>query len=441
MESILIKVAQLFLSLTILVIIHELGHYIAARIFKVRVDKFYVFFNPWFSLFKWKPKNSDTEFGVGWLPLGGYCKIAGMIDESMDLDQMKKPPKPDEFRSKPAWQRLVIMIAGVFMNLILAFFIYSMILFYWGEQRLPMEDITMGMVFSDAAKEVGFKDGDVICTADGEKVLDFNEFWLRKILNARHVEVLRDGVRQTVDIPDDMLQRVIAGGKGFMGLRIPMVVDSIIPESPALQAGLQKEDRILKVGDQETPTIDAVRSELDLYKGAEVFITVLRSGSEVVLPIHINEEGNMGIYMKSLGRFYQMKKYDYSFFESFSAGVDKAMKTLHGYTQDMKFAFTTKEGAQSIGGFATIGSIFPSQWNWSIFWERTAFLSIILAVMNILPIPALDGGHVLFLLYEVVTRRKPGDKFLEYAQVAGLFFLLALMLYANGNDILRYFFR
>ena len=444
METFLVKALQLILSLSILVLVHEFGHFIFARIFKVRVEKFYLFFDPWFSIFKFKPKNSDTEYGVGWLPLGGYCKISGMIDESMDKEAMAQPPKPYEFRSKPAGQRLMIMVAGVLFNFLLALFIYSMVLFTWGDTFLPLKNVKAGMDYSETFHNVGFQDGDILLKADDTELERFGEDCFRRVLNAQTVTVLRGGVETVIPIPEDMAQRVMRDKKGFASYRFPMVVRELgkteSGESPAAVAGLQPGDSIVSINGIVTPSFDEVGEVLAQNKDKDVLVGFYRAGIPQTLTLHTDTAGKMGIYSVSPFDMYQTVTRKYGFFESFPTGVMLGVNTLKGYVSDMKYVFT-KEGASSLGGFGTIGSLFPAEWDWHSFWMKTAFLSIILAFMNILPIPALDGGHVMFLLYEVIARRKPSDKFLEYAQVTGMFLLFALLIYANGNDIFRFFFK
>lgn len=444
METFLVKALQLILSLSILVLVHEFGHFIFARIFKVRVEKFYLFFDPWFSIFKFKPKNSDTEYGVGWLPLGGYCKISGMIDESMDKEAMAQPPKPYEFRSKPAGQRLMIMVAGVLFNFLLALFIYSMVLFTWGDTFLPLKNVKAGMDYSETFHNVGFQDGDILLKADDTELERFGEDCFRRVLNAQTVTVLRGGVETVIPIPEDMAQRVMRDKKGFASYRFPMVVRELgkteSGESPAAVAGLQPGDSIVSINGIVTPSFYEVGEVLAQNKDKDVLVVFYRAGIPQTLTLHTDTAGKMGIYSVSPFDMYQTVTRKYGFFESFPAGVMLGVNTLKGYVSDMKYVFT-KEGASSLGGFGTIGSLFPAEWDWHSFWMKTAFLSIILAFMNILPIPALDGGHVMFLLYEVIARRKPSDKFLEYAQVTGMFLLFALLIYANGNDIFRFFFK
>ena len=444
METFLVKALQLILSLSILVLVHEFGHFIFARIFKVRVEKFYLFFDPWFSIFKFKPKNSDTEYGVGWLPLGGYCKISGMIDESMDKEAMAQPPKPYEFRSKPAGQRLMIMVAGVLFNFLLALFIYSMVLFTWGDTFLPLKNVKAGMDYSETFHNVGFQDGDILLKADDTELERFGEDCFRRVLNAQTVTVLRGGVETVIPIPEDMAQRVMRDKKGFASYRFPMVVRELgkteSGESPAAVAGLHPGDSIVSINGIVTPSFYEVGEVLAQNKDKDVLVGFYRAGIPQTLTLHTDTAGKMGIYSVSPFDMYQTVTRKYGFFESFPAGVMLGVNTLKGYVSDMKYVFT-KEGASSLGGFGTIGSLFPAEWDWHSFWMKTAFLSIILAFMNILPIPALDGGHVMFLLYEVIARRKPSDKFLEYAQVTGMFLLFALLIYANGNDIFRFFFK
>ena len=439
MTTFLIKALQLIASLSILVLIHEFGHFIFARLFKVRVEKFYLFFDPWFSILKFKPKKSDTEYGVGWLPLGGYCKISGMIDESLDKEQLAQPPQPYEFRSKSAGQRLLIMTAGVIFNFLLALFIYSMVLLHWGDTYLPLKNITYGMDYSSTFKNVGFADGDILLKADTSRLERLNEDCFIKVVEAKTVTVLRDGREVIIDIPDDMMQRALRDGEGFANYRVPMIISDVTYNS-AKEAGLKANDRIIGVNDVATLTFSDVTAELSSNKGKTVLLEVLRDGLPLEMNILVDMEGRLGVYVKNPVDIYTTVRVTYNIFSAFPAGIRLGVNTLKGYVSNMKHVFT-KEGAKSLGGFGAIGSLFPNTWNWRIFWERTAFLSIILAFMNILPIPALDGGHVMFLLYEVVTRRKPGDKFLEYAQITGMILLFMLLLYANGNDILRFFFK
>lgn len=437
----MIKALQLILSLSLLVLVHEFGHFIFARLFKVRVEKFYLFFDPWFSLFKFKPKNSDTEYGIGWLPLGGYCKISGMIDESMDKEQMAQPAQPYEFRSKSAGQRLMIMIGGVLFNFILALFIYSMVLFAWGDTYLPLKNVKQGMDFSETFINVGFRDGDILLRADDEELERYNEDCLRKVVEAHNVTVLRDGVETVIPIPDDMMQRVLRDKQGFAAYRFPMVVKNLSADDmPAAQAGMQPGDSIVSINDVPVVTYYEAAAMLAENKSKEITLGYYRDGELRSASLVPDSLGRIGVGACLPTDLYQTETRTYGFLASFPAGVKLGINTLKGYVSDMQYVFT-KEGASSLGGFATIGSIFPDTWNWRAFWMQTAFLSIILAFMNILPIPALDGGHVMFLLYEVIARRKPSDKFLEYAQMAGMAILFALLLYANGNDLFRFVFK
>ena len=441
MDTFLIKALQLIVSLSILVLVHEFGHFLFARIFKTRVEKFYLFFNPWFTLFKFKPKNSETEYGLGWLPLGGYCKIAGMIDESMDKEQMKQPPQPYEFRSKPAGQRLMIMVGGVLFNFILALFIYSMILFAWGDTYLPLKNMKMGMDYSETFKNIGFQDGDILLRADGVELERLDESTFLAVIEGKTVTVLRNGRETSISIPDDMMKRIMDDKKGFFEERFPMIIKDVLnPETPAALAGLQSGDSVVSINGEATPAFSGVVKHLSEEKGREIVLGFFRNGVEMSLPVKVDTLGKIGVYPMHPYELYSTVKISYGFFQSFPAGFRFGINKLKGYVSQMKYVFT-KEGASNLGGFGTIGSLFPAEWNWYSFWMTTAFLSIILAFMNILPIPALDGGHVLFLLYEVITRRKPSDKFMEYAQMAGMILLIGLMLYANGNDIFRIFFK
>ncbi|NDW11761.1 RIP metalloprotease RseP [Bacteroides sp. 214] len=443
MEVFLIRALQLIMSLSLLVIIHEGGHFLFARLFKIRVEKFCLFFDPWFTLFKFKPKKSDTEYAVGWLPLGGYVKISGMIDESMDTEQMKQPAQPWEFRSKPAGQRLLVMVGGVLFNFLLALFIYSMILFTWGDSYISVKDLPLGMEFSETAKKAGFQDGDILLLADG---VPFDRYEPRKLIDSREVTVRRDGKEMSVYIPEDMMQLLMASNEKWLAdYRFSYVVDSVAPGSPAMVAGLLSGDSIVGLNDKEivaysdyTNEIARMKKEnasrellLSYYRGGELHQTTAFADSAYIIGTYITNA--------SVSKRMPLVKVSYGFFESFPAGIMLGVNTLKGYVSDMRHVFT-KEGAKQLGGFATIGSIFPAKWDWHKFWYMTAFLSIILAFMNILPIPALDGGHVLFLLYEIVARRKPSDKFMEYAQVTGMLLLFGLLIWANFNDVLRFLF-
>ncbi|MDR1161521.1 MAG: RIP metalloprotease RseP [Tannerellaceae bacterium] len=441
METYLIRALQLILSLSILVVIHEFGHFLFARLFKVRVEKFYLFFDPWFALFRYKPKNSETEYGIGWLPLGGYCKISGMIDESMDKEQLAQPPQPYEFRSKSAGKRLLIMVGGVLFNFLLALFIYSMVLFAWGDKYLPLENMKMGMDYSETFQSVGFHDGDILLSADGIKLERFGADALRAVASATNVTVLRNGTETVISMPADMMQRVLREKQGFASTRFPMIIDRLADDkAPAALAGLQPKDSIVSVDNVTTPTFYEVSEQLNAKKNQDISIGFYRNGIEQTAQVKLDSLGKLGIYPVVPNQIYTTVTTTYGFLASFPAGIQLGINTLKGYVGDMKYVFT-KEGASSLGGFGAIATLFPVQWDWRSFWMTTAFLSIILAFMNILPIPALDGGHVMFLLYEVITRRKPSDKFLEYAQITGMLLLFSLLIYANGNDLFRFIFK
>ena len=444
METFLIKALQLILSLSILVVVHEFGHFLFARVFKIRVEKFYLFFNPGFSLFKYKPKNSDTEYGIGWLPLGGYVKISGMIDESMDKEQMAKPAESWEFRSKPAWQRLLVMVGGVLFNVLLAIFIYSMIVFSWGDNYISFKDMGRGMNYSQVVLDAGFQNGDKIITSDGEelkmrmdKTLDMNT--LLHFANAKEVVVERNGKLVTINPPEDFADQIIASKRMAYEISVPAVVDSVFSESIAQKSGLVKGDSIVGLNGKEVVSLSALRTELSGSLNSNIQLSYYRGDSLYISSAYLDSVPVLG-FSTSFTDVIKQTHHSYSFFESFPAGLSLSVQTLKGYIAQFRFVFT-KEGVSNLGGFAAIGGLFPAIWDWQSFWLMTAFLSIILAVMNILPIPALDGGHVMFLLYEVVTRRKPNEKFMEYAQIAGMVFLFALLLYANGNDIFKAFFK
>lgn len=449
METFLIKALQLIMSLSLLVIIHEGGHFLFARLFKVRVEKFYIFFDPWFSIFKYKSKKSQTEYGVGWLPLGGYVKISGMIDESMDVEQMKQPAKPWEFRCKPAWQRLIIMVAGVFFNFLLALFIYSMILFAWGDQYVDMQKAPLGMSFNQTAKSIGFHDGDVLLSADGRNFIRYDGTTLSKIVDAREVTVLRKGKKVAVYIPDNLMDKLMTDSVHFAAFRFPFVIDSVTVHSPAQQAGIIPGDSIIALNGKPIAYFDFVDEMVRCQKLAHkqpsdslhrITLSLYRKGKICSVALNTNAHFRIGVIpVHDMMRLLPTVNHEYGFFESLPAGINLGVKTLKGYVNSMKYVFS-KEGAKQLGGFGTIGSIFPASWDWHQFWYMTAFLSIILAFMNILPIPALDGGHVLFLIYEMITGRKPSDKFLEYAQMFGMGLLLLLLIWANFNDIVRFFF-
>jgi len=436
MDTILIKAAQLFLSLSILVIIHECGHFFFARIFKVRVEKFYLFFNPWFSLYKYKPQGSETEYGIGWLPLGGYVKISGMLDESMDKEALAQPPQPWEFRVKPAWQRLLIMIGGVLMNFILAFFIYSMIAYAWGEEFLPIKNVKMGYTFNEATLKAGFQNGDIPLTADNVPLEFRDGKTLFSIVSAKEVTVLRNGEEITIHLPADFNKIIFEKEANFLE-RFPFVVKDVVNGSPALKAGLMDGDSIVGVNETMNLTTPEIQKTLVENKEKEIELAIYRNNQLLSIPITPDGFGKIGVVLKPINEFYETIQVHYSFFTSIPAGVRIGVNTIKMYLGQFKFIFS-KEGAKNLGGFGAIGNLFPAKWDWTDFWQMTALLSIILGVMNIIPIPALDGGHVMFLLYEVVTGRKPNDKFMEYAQITGMILIIALLLYANGNDLFRW---
>ena len=440
--EILIKVIQVLMSLSLLVAIHEFGHFIVARLFKIRVEKFYIFFDPWFSLFKWK--KGDTEYGVGWIPLGGYVKIAGMIDESMDLEQMKAPVQPYEFRAKPAWQRLMVMLAGVTMNVLLAMMIYTGVRYVYGESYLRNEDAKWGYTFSEAGERLGFKDGDKILTVDGEVVDGVNDLRNKLLLTeaGREVVVERAGQNVTIDIPFESLleMRRNRDYETLYELRFPFIIDSVASES-ALVAGLKSGDEIVAFnGVEGVDAVQIVTELLPQVKGQAVALTVDRSGSIVELNVPVNAEGKMGVVFR--GDLIKPHTREYGFFEAIPAGIKMAGQTIASYWEQLKLIFTPKTKMyEELGGFIAIGNIFPSEFDWFHFWTMTAFLSIMLAVLNVMPIPGLDGGHAIFTLWEMITGRKPSEKFLEVMQYIGLAILLALLIYANGNDIYRLFIK
>ena len=492
MEVFLIKLLQFILSISLLVLLHEGGHMLASKLFGVRVEKFFIFFDvsigKWSGkLFSFKPKNSETEYGMGWLPLGGYCKIAGMIDESMDTEQMKRDPQPWEFRTKPAWQRLIIMIGGVTVNFILALFIYSMIMFHWGESYVRVADMTQGMEFNTDAKKLGFHDHDILLGTDIRAFKDFNADVYRDLSHAKYADVLRDGKRIRIALPGNInLLNMLKTKPQFVRPYIAPVVDSVLTRmpvadgssdsitTPATTMHLQKGDRIVAVNGKRVNTYNAFTDEIallsdkmenaktsaDSMKLRKVTLVVAKAGSDAAKTIAATNAGSdsaktiaatgldtlscvltpdlkVGFVTADVGKLYKVTHVEYGFFKSFPAGIRYGCDVLAGYVSDMQYVFTA-DGAKSLGGFGAIGSLFPSTWNWYMFWKMTAFLSIILAFMNILPIPALDGGHVLFLLYEIIARRKPSEKFMIRAEYIGITILILLMVVANLNDILRW---
>ncbi len=439
--EVVVKSAQFLLSLSILIILHELGHFLFARLFKTRVEKFYLFFNPWFALFK--VKRGETEFGIGWLPLGGYVKISGMIDESMDTEQMKKPPQPWEFRSKPAWQRLLIMLGGVLVNFVLALAIYASVLYIWGEEYLPTENAKYGITVDSLGYEIGLRNGDRIVSLDNKKVENFLQITPTLVLDkAKTIQAERDGNLVEIQVDENVYSEILRG-KTLFSLRFPFIINDFAKTSAGKEAGMMKGDRIKLLNGEPAEFFYEFRSRLMEMKNQEVVVSVERNNELVDIPVTVPQEGLLGIVpVYDLKEFFELEQLHYSFFQAIPAGISKGMNTMSNYLKQLKLLFSPKTKAyESLGGFLTIGSIFPGVWDWQAFWLLTAFLSIILAIMNILPIPALDGGHVMFLLYEIIVRRKPNEKFMEYAQMTGFFLLLALVLFVNANDIYRFFFK
>ncbi|MDE7389137.1 MAG: RIP metalloprotease RseP [Muribaculaceae bacterium] len=474
MDAILMKALQLVAALSLLILLHEFGHYIFARIFGIKVEKFYLFFNPWFSLMRYNPAKGRLEigtwtdkeakercllnlrvgrdreaegakisgwrqtiYGIGWLPLGGYCKIAGMVDESMDTEQMAKEPQEWEFRSKPAWQRLLVMLGGVLFNFLTAIVIYIGVTFSYGERLIRYRDAYAGMDFTPTAIQAGFRPGDIPLMADGREVEADEPDAPLQLASAREVTVLRNGTDTVrISLPKDFLLDINDAG-GFFAYRLPVFVESAVKGEPAAKAGLRKGDRIIAVGDSLTPSYTELITALQAYADKATTVTVVRDGNEITRPIRPTADGKLGFNLTRLDEVYPVVVKSHSLFSSVPLGIDRGWTSLANYASSLKYVVTPR-GAKSLGGFGTLGSLFPERWNWYTFWELTAFLSIALAVMNVLPIPALDGGHVLFLLWEIVTRRPVPEKFLEYAQMTGMAFLLALLLYVNGNDIFRF---
>jgi regulator of sigma E protease len=450
----LIQAIQLLLSLSILILFHEGGHFIAARMFKTRVEKFYLFFDFLFplpsllnfSLFK--KKIGDTEYGLGWFPLGGYVQISGMVDESLDLETLKKPAEPWEFRSKPAWQRLIIMLGGIIVNILLAFFIYALVLFAWGEDKIPMSNLKNGIVADSLAQEFGFKTGDKIISVDGEQI-DYYDNLMMKVITGKQVLIEREGKQLTIDLPIDLIDKIASNERaGLLQFRIPFLISEVPDTSINAKAGLKKYDQVLAINDTLPMQFhDEVKSFIKSHKGETVSLTVLRANEKLKInDVKISSEGNLEILLvntykelDSLGIF-KLQHKDFGFFASIPAGISKTWNVLGSYIDQFKLILSPSTGGyKHMGGFISMGKIFQDEWDWQGFWNRTAFISVILAFMNLLPIPGLDGGHVLFTLWEMVTRKAPSVKFLTYAQYVGMAFLLLLMIYANGNDIVKLF--
>jgi len=450
MSPIIIKTIQFFLSLSLLIVLHELGHFIPAKLFKTRVEKFYLFFDVKFSLFK--KKIGETVYGIGWLPLGGYVKIAGMIDESMDTEAMKEEPKEWEFRSKPAWQRLIIMLGGVTVNFILAVIIYIGMAYSYGEEYIPADSLKDGFLVTEKniGDKLGVQTGDLILAVDGEKIEKFGALPI-EIINGNTMTIQRDGRTFEHEIPVDFIATLLEDEDKirFLSMRTPFIIRQVPEDSHNANIGLQEKDAVVGINGNVVHYQDQIVPFLTENKGKKIRLSILRNGSTITMEAEVSDEGKLGVVvgLSSMDEYeekgyFKIETVKYSFLESIPAGIDKGVNTLSGYVKQMKKIFNPSTGAyKGVGGFAAIGGLFPDSWDWPAFWSATAFISIILAFMNILPIPALDGGHVMFLLYEMVTGRKPSDKFLEYAQMTGFFLLIALLLFANGNDVYKWLFK
>lgn len=439
--EVLIQAAQFVLSLSILIVLHEMGHFLPAKWFNTKVEKFYLFFNPGFSLFR--KQIGETEYGIGWLPLGGYVKIAGMIDESMDKEQMSKEPEPWEFRSKPAWQRLIIMIGGVTVNAILGVIIFAGVLWWWGETYLPAKNAIYGIKVDSIGQHIGLQDGDIVFGVDGEEVENFDKIPYEILINeAKTLSIIRDGQEQTLDIPTGTIaQMVEQRARGIMSPRFPVKVQEIQEDSEADKMGLQAEDQILAFNSEPAyyyQDFDQLKRE---HKGEESTLTILRNSDTLQLSGTVPEDGIFGFQPYTPGHFLELDTIRYSMLEAIPAGMERAYATFADYVKQIRLIFTSSEikASESVGGFITIGSIFSPTWDWHRFWTMTAWLSIVLAFMNLLPIPALDGGHVMFLLWEMFTGKQPPQKVLEYAQMVGMVLLLGLLVFANANDVIRLF--
>jgi len=441
-----IKISQFLLSLSLLIVLHELGHFVPAKAFKTRVEKFYLFFDVKFSLFK--KKIGETVYGIGWLPLGGYVKISGMIDESMDTEQMAKEPQPWEFRSKPAWQRLIIMLGGVTVNFVLAFIIYIFMAFAYGDEDISVQSIKDGYwIENPLLIDLGFKTGDKIVSIDDKEINDYSEI-TPNLLVAKSITIERDGTEKTIDLPEDFLgQLSTSKDRSLFEIRTPFMVGAVLDSSKNKGVDLKQRDIITAINGKEIKYFDGFAPVLNDLKGQTITATVLRADDTLTRELYVDNEGKLGIALASDPRrfselgYYDIIKKEYSFAESFGVGYNKFTGQITSYFEQLKLIFSPSTGAyKGVGGFKAIFDIFPNTWSWQAFWSITAFLSIMLAVLNLLPIPALDGGHVMFLLYEMISGRKPGDKFMEYAQMVGFFILIALVLFANGNDIFKAIF-
>jgi len=446
--EILIKASQFILSLSLLIVLHELGHFIPAKLFKTRVEKFYLFFDYKFSIFK--KKIGETVYGIGWIPLGGYVKISGMIDESMDTEQLKQEPKPWEFRSKPAWQRLIIMLGGVFVNFILGIFIYIMLMYSYGEKYLPNENVNDGIWVQDSlAVRLGLQNGDKILSVDGQKIKKFSDITI-EFINGNNYTLERNGLIIEKELPVDFIDKLITRGKNagmIVRPRSPFMFAEFQENSLNVDSELMDKDIVVAINGQSLKYQDEVENLLNKNKGKEISITVKRGENNKTFNLMVNENGKLGVIIYGLGftdleklGYYELANVNYSLAAAIPAGINKSYQTLANYIKQLKKIINPNTGAyKGLGGFISIGSIFPSTWSAESFWNITAFLSIMLGFMNLLPIPALDGGHVVFTLWEIITRKKPSDKFLEYAQVTGFILLITLLIFANGNDVFRLF--
>ncbi len=450
MSPIAVKVIQFFLSLSLLIILHELGHFIPAKLFKTRVEKFFLFFDVKFALFK--KKIGETVYGIGWLPLGGYVKISGMIDESMDTEAMKEEPKPWEFRSKPAWQRLIIMLGGVTVNFILAVIIYIGMAYSYGDQYIPMDSLKDGIFVTEKniGDKAGIKTGDKILAIDGNEVKTFNSVFI-DLINGNNITIERNGKIIEKEIPVDFISTLLEDEDKvrFLNIRTPFIIGGVSEDSPNLDAGILENDEVVKIGSENVTYFDEAIDALKKYEGQSTTLSVKRSSGIKELMVKVTDSATLGVAIAPLTyeemenrNLLKVETKKYSFLESIPAGINKGVDILTSYVKQLKKIFNPSTGAyKGVGGFAAIGNMFPDTWDWAAFWSTTALISIILAFMNILPIPALDGGHVMFLLYEMVSGRKPSDKFLEHAQMVGFFLLIGLLLFANGNDVYKWLFK
>ncbi len=436
----IIQASQFLLSLSLLIILHEFGHFIPAKLFNTKVEKFYLFFDPYFSLFK--KKIGETEYGIGWLPLGGYVKISGMVDESMDTEQLKEEPKPWEFRSKPAWQRLIIMIGGVTVNVILAILIYMGMMMYYGEDYLPIDSIKNGLMVDDNGKAIGLKNGDLVIAVDGNKIERFTEIPKEILLSEESIEIIRDGKQMSLPVLDEHKKIILDNQTPIVGLRFPYIVGGFSDTSVAKDAGMMVGDSVISLNGKSLNYFDQYLDAIPTYAGDTIMLQAYRGPDLMSFTMVVPDAGKIGVAPggPSPAYYYPIEKKTYGFFAAIPAGINKANNVLKDYIRQFRLIFNPEtEAYKQVGGFIAIGSQFDTSWNWERFWSFTAFLSIMLAFLNILPIPALDGGHVVFVLWEMVSGRKPSDKVLEYAQMVGFFILLALIVLANGNDILGLF--